>query len=142
MAPLRFTRRNRSPRNLAIVILWLAALAALGLTFGAAWWLLALLALPVGPLVWDIWADTAAGLELDDRRLRWFTGRREGAVDLAEIERLRFDTRWDFSVRVTLILRDGKRVRLPQEATPPHRSFEADLLARGLRVERHHFATF
>ncbi len=142
MAPLRFIRRNRSPRSLTIVILWLAGLAAPGLAFGAAWWLLVLLALPVVPLVWDIWTDSAAGMDLDETRLHWFTGRREGAVDLAEIERLRFDTRWDFSVRVTLILRDGKRVRLPQEATPPHRAFESELEARGLKVERHHFATF
>ncbi|MFC3615563.1 hypothetical protein ACFORG_17540 [Lutimaribacter marinistellae] len=142
MEPLRYTRRNRSPRNVAVVILWLAGLGALGLFFGAAWWLLGLLAVPVLPLVWDIWADTAAGLELDDAGLHWFSGRRQGTVGLSEIQRLRFDTRWDFSVRVTLILTGDKRVRLPQEATPPHRAFEAALQARGLDVERHHFTVF
>ena len=63
-------------------------------------------------------------------------------VPLSEIDHIRLDTRWDFSVRATVLLTNGKRLRLPYEALPPHRSFEAALQARGIRVERHHFNVF
>ncbi|EDZ45762.1 conserved hypothetical protein [Rhodobacterales bacterium Y4I] len=45
-------------------------------------------------------------------------------------------------MRATLILHSGKRIRLPQEATPPHAEADAAFQQRGLRTERHHFTAF
>jgi len=104
------------------------------------WWLMATLALLTLPALWDLWRDPSTGLRLDDTRLEWHSGRRSGTLDLSEIDHMRFDTRWDFSVRVTAMLDNNKRVRLPYEALPPHRALEAAFSARGLRVERHHFS--
>ncbi|MEX0320423.1 MAG: hypothetical protein AB3N21_20915 [Ruegeria sp.] len=140
--PFRFTRHNRAPRTVAILILVYAALIAAIILFDAAWWLMALLALPTLPALWDLYADTSAGLSVEDGELRWFTGSRSGAVRLEEIEYMRFDTRWDFSVRVSACLHSGKRIRLPDEALPPHRAFEQTLTDLGLRVVRHHFRVF
>lgn len=141
-APIRYVRHARSPRNIAIVFAVWAGLAALVLLFDAAWWLMAIFVLPTLPLIWEIASDRQSGLEMDDTRLNWFSGRMSGTTDLNEIEQIRMDTRWDFSVRTTLCLRSGQRVRLPQECTPPHRAFEEVLKERGLAVIRHHFARF
>lgn len=141
-AEYRFARQGRSPVAAAAIAAWLALLALLVLGLDAAWWLAAVLALPLLPALWDLWRNPAAGLVLDSTALRWFTGGRDASVRLAEIEKIRFDTRWDFSVRVTVLSKDGKRTRLPQECVPPHRAFEAELTARGLVPERHHFTVF
>ena len=138
----RFTRQGRSPVAMAAAAAWLALLMLLVLGLQAAWWLAAILALPLLPVLADLWRNPAAGLELGAASLRWFTGGKEATVPLEDIEKMRFDTRWDFSVRVTVRTRDGKTARLPQECMPPHREFEAELTARGIAPERHHFTVF
>jgi len=140
--PFSFTRQGRAPRTVAILIGVYTLLLAAVLLVEAAWWLMAILALPTLPALWDLYADPSAGVRLGDRRLDWHSGRRTGTLDLSEIDVMRFDTRWDFSVRVTAMLKDGKRVRLPYDTLPPHREFEAALTARDVKVVRHHFVIF
>ena len=94
------------------------------------------------PAVWDIIQDSNAGLNLDQDQLRWHSGKRQGEIDLRDVDYFRFDTRWDFSVRVSMVLASGKRIRLPDESLPPHRQFESLLQQAGFRVERHHFTVF
>lgn len=136
---LRFRRRNRSPRAIAILAGLYVLLAAAYFGIDAAWWIVALVLLLSLPAVWDIVADTSAGLTLDRYELAWFSGKRSGRLALAEIDRMRFDTRWDLSVRVTAILATGRKIRLPYDALPPHRDLEAAFELRGIRVERHMF---
>ena len=137
-----FARRGRSPRLMAILIGIYAVLIAAFLLFDAAWWLMGLLALPTLPALYDLYADPEAGLDLDDDTLAWHSGRRHAELTLAEIDRIRLDTRWDFSVRATAVLSSGRKIRLADESLPPHRAFEAELQARGVPVERHHFTLF
>lgn len=138
--PLRYVRHARSPRNVALLLAVWTGLATVMVLFQAAWWLIALCALPTLPLLSEIITDRRAGLDLDAARLSWFSGRLDGSVALDEIAQVRLDTRWDFSIRATLCLHSGKEIRLPQESLPPHREFEEILTARGLAVVRHHFA--
>lgn len=138
-APYSFTRQGRAPHTVAILIVVYAVLLAAVLLVDAAWWLMAALALPTLPALWDLYADPGAGVQLGAGRLDWHSGRRKGTLDLTEIDHMRFDTRWDFSVRVTAMLRDGKRVRLPYDALPPHHAFETALMAQDVQVIRHHF---
>jgi hypothetical protein len=138
----RFTRHNRSPRSIAILCAVYAVLLALVLAFDAAWWLIGLLALGTLPALWDVLRNTDAGLSLEPAKLRWHSGARQGEIDLTEIDFFRFDTRWDFSVRVSIILTNGKRLRLPDEALPPHKQMEQALQQAGFRVDRHHFTVF
>lgn len=141
-APFEFHRQGRSRRAvLALAISYGLILVAL-LVFDAAWWLMALLGLCTLPALWDVWRNPAAGLSLSSDALTWHSGRRRAEVPLSEIDHMRLDTRWDFSVRATAVLSNGKRLRLPYESLPPHRSLEAALQARGIRVERHHFNVF
>ncbi|SLN33451.1 hypothetical protein TRL7639_01477 [Falsiruegeria litorea R37] len=137
--PYSFLRHQRQPKTVMILTVIYAGLIALVILFNAAWWIMAGLALFTLPTLWDLATDAKAGLTLDNHVLSWFSGRRSAEVRLDEIDYLRFDTRWDFSVRVTVYLTTDKRVRLPYDSLPPHRTFEEVLQAHGLRVERHHF---
>lgn len=138
-APYSFERQQRQPRTVMILIGFYAALIALIILFDAAWWLIAGFSLVTLPTLWDLFTNATAGLTLDAQRLSWFSGRRSAQIALDEIDYFRFDTRWDFSVRVTVYLKTGKRVRLPYDSLPPHQLLEDALQAHGLRVERHHF---
>lgn len=142
MTPLTFTRHNRAPRTIAILICVYGALIALVILFDAAWWLVGLLSLVTLPALWDIAQNTRAGLSLNDNTLSWHSGKRQGQIDLSDVDYFRFDTRWDLSVRVSLVLNTGKRIRLPDESIPPHRAFEDILKQAGFRVDRHHFTIF
>lgn len=137
-----FSRQGRSAAAILATGSWLAALLVLWLGLNAALWLVILLALPVLPALLDLIRNPAAGLRISGGRIEWFSGSLTGTAKLSEMDRVRFDTRWDFSVRATLILRSGKRIRLPQEATPPHAEADAAFQASGIRTERHHFTSF
>lgn len=137
-----FVRRGRSRRVMIVLAaIYLALLAAL-LFLDAAPWLLTLLALPTLPALFELYSNPSAGIRLGDTELDWHSGRRSGSLALAEIDHMRFDTRWDFSVRVSAILTDKKRIHLPFEAIPPHREFEAAFESRGVPVKRNHFLFF
>ncbi|MEW2913157.1 hypothetical protein [Leisingera sp. JC11] len=137
-----FSRRGRSATAIMAAGGWLAALLVLWQLLDAALWLVILLALPVLPAIADLIRNPLSGLKISRNRIEWFTGKLTGQAQLDEIDRVRFDTRWDFSVRATLILKSGKRIRLPQEATPPHAEADAEFQLRGIRTERHHFTAF
>jgi hypothetical protein len=141
-AVLEFTRQGRSGRVMIVLAAVYVLLGMAVLTIDAAWWLMAALALPTLPALRDIYINPSAGVRLDPKGLEWHSGRRRGRLELAEIDHMRFDTRWDFSVRVAAVLHDSKRVYLPFESLPPHRAFEAALETVGVRVQRHHFAFF
>ncbi|MDK3073615.1 hypothetical protein QO034_10875 [Sedimentitalea sp. JM2-8] len=137
-----FVRPGRSRRTLAVLIPVYATLIGLFVLVDAAWWVIGLLALPTLPALWDLWRNPSAGVRLDATRIRWHSGRRSGALALNEIDHMRFDTRWDFSVRVSAVLKGDKRVHLPFESTPPHREFETAFEDRRIPVKRTHFSFF
>ena len=138
----RFQRRGRSARAaLALGLTWAVLLMAVVL-IDAAVWLMALIALCTLPALWDYLRNPAAGVVLGEDALHWYSGKRKAELPLSEIDHIRMDTRWDFSVRVSAVLTNGKRVRLPYESLPPHRNFERALRDHGLRTQRHHFTVF
>ncbi len=130
--------RNRATL-LAVAAVWAGLIAAIALV-DAAPWLMGIIGLFTLPALWDLWRNPASGLEFTPRALTWFTGRRAGEIAWAEIDRFRLDTRLDFSVRASAVLRSGRKIRLPYECTPPDKLFEAALNARGIRTERHNFS--
>ncbi|WP_171096863.1 MULTISPECIES: hypothetical protein [unclassified Ruegeria] len=137
-----FTRQNRNQRTVTVLICIYAVLVGLIIVLDAAWWLMGLLALATLPALWDVAMDTRAGMSITDDKLSWYSGKREGSLALAEVKKFRFDTRWDFSVRVSAILKTDKRIRLPDESLPPHKQLEIVLQSAGFDVERHHFRVF
>lgn len=138
----RHEARGRDRRTaLALAAVW-AAMGAAVLWLDAAPWVLAIPALFTLPALWDLISDRRAGLALGPERIEWHAGRQTGEVALTQIETVRFDTRLDLSVKTTLVLRSGRRIRLPQECLPPLRALEAALAERGVATERHHFSFF
>lgn len=140
--PFVFTRSARSRATaIAVLGLWGVLLAA-WLWLDAALWIVIPLALFGLPALYDLVADPKAGLRLEDDTISWFSGQRTATLALEEIDHMRLDTRLDFSVRASAVLKTGRKIRLPFESTPPHQAFEDALLARGLKVQRHHFQLF
>ena len=138
-APYAYVRHGRSWATLIAVLgVWIACLVAL-LVFDAAGWIIALILLFTLPALWDLWSGTNAGASLDTRALHWHSGARTAEIPLQEIDHIRLVTRFDFSVRAAVVLTSGRKIRLPAEATPPHRAFETALQAHGITTQRHHF---
>ncbi|MFK7743413.1 MAG: hypothetical protein AB8B47_00055 [Roseobacter sp.] len=138
--PFSYRRQGRSKAALiAVGGIWFCLIAAIILV-EAAPWLMAVIAAFTLPAVWELIKNPASGLDFTEGDLCWFTGRRDAKVSWSEIDRVRLDTRLDFSVRATAVLTTGRKIRLPYECTPPDTLLEAALNARGIRTERHHFS--
>ncbi|MGB7243645.1 MAG: hypothetical protein WBC93_16380, partial [Sulfitobacter sp.] len=135
-----YTRSGRSWATiLGVAAVYLAA--AVGFfVLDASPWLIGVLIVVTMPALWDLYRNPSSGLTLDDTELRWHSGRMHAELPLAELAFIRLDTRLDFSVRITAVLASGRKIRLPYEATPPHKIFEAELQARSIKSERHHFS--
>ena len=138
-APYAYTRTARRLTAVLVVAAVLLTLLAAWFWLDAATWIVSGLALFTLPALYDLAVNPAAGLTLTHDTLSWHSGRRHAQVTLDEIDNLRLDTRLDFSVRASVVLRTGRKIRLPFEATPPHRAFETALEARGIKVMRFHF---
>ncbi len=138
-APFVFEYQARNRKTLITVCAVWAALFAAWLWLDAAPWIIAFLGAFTLPALYDLVANPASGLSLNAETLSWFSGRRHAELEISEIDRIRLDTRLDFSVRVTAVLKSGRKIRLPFEATPPHVAFEETLNAQGIKTERHHF---
>lgn len=140
--PYRFHRQGRS-FGLAVVLgAWLMGLLILATKVQAAPWLIALLALPTLPGLYELAKNPRSGLELNAQEISWFCGDRQTTVLLPEISHLRADTRLDLSVRLTLILTSGEKLRIPPQATPPIDALEEACKTRNMALERHHFVLF
>ncbi|MBW4707857.1 hypothetical protein KX928_08675 [Roseobacter sp. YSTF-M11] len=138
--PFSYRRAGRNRATLWVVLgVWAVLILAMT-QVDAAPWLMGIIALFTLPALWDLIANPVAGLDFDDRELRWFSGKRQASLRWSEVDFMRLDTRLDFSVRVTAVLQTGRKIRLPYEATPPHQSLETALHAIGIRTERHHFS--
>lgn len=140
MTPLRHEASGRSARALVVLtVVWGGTLLLWGLLDASAW-IVGALGLASLPAAVDFAAGRRAGLTLDDSHLRWWSGRTTGEVPLTRLERVRFETRLDLSIRVRLVLEGGRRLALPPDSLPPHPRLQEALDARGIRTERHHFS--
>lgn len=137
--PYTYETSGRSPRAVAVLVLIYAALLAGYIFLQAAPFIVILIALFTLPALWELAIDKRAGLQLDRTQLSWFSGRLEGEVPLMRIAHVRFDTRIDLSVRVTIYTTDGKRLRLPYDSCPPAPELKTALEQREIKVEQHHF---
>lgn len=137
---LVFERSGRQPRAIAILCAIWTLLLFLYLRLDAAPWIIGIFAVFTLPALWDQIANPGAGMRFEPAHLIWHSGRRDAQIPWSQIDHVRLDTRLDFSVRATIVLVTGKRVRAPFEATPPADTLVAALDARGVRVERHHFS--
>lgn len=141
-APFRYENRGRSRRAGLVLALTYAVLIVLTIVIDMAPWIAAALAIFTLPALYEFVTDPRSGLVLDDHGLHWKSATQADSLPLAMLRSVRFDTRLDLSSRTTLLLHDGRKIRLPHAATPPSQAFEHALSARGITTERHHFLPF
>lgn len=132
--------RGRNPRTAVVLLGVWVALLLFWVGLDAAPWIMIGLALFTLPALWDLVTDRPSGLRLTDDSLHWFSGRRSDTVPLAQIKAVRLDRRLDLSYRVSIVLRDDRRIRLPQDCLPEIPTLDAALTQAGIRVERHPFS--
>ncbi|WP_245764221.1 hypothetical protein [Sulfitobacter marinus] len=135
-----YGRRGRNSLGISVLILLWAALLYAWVSLDAAPLIIGVIGICSLPALYDVVANPAAGLSLSPTSLTWHSGNRTAEISLPEISHIRLDTRLDFSTRATVILNTGRKLRIPYEATPPHKAFEQALNARNLKTERHHFS--
>lgn len=140
--PLSHTRQGRNRATLLAVLAVWAVLFAAWAWLDAAWWIIGFFVLFTLPALHDLRTNPQSTLSLTDKGLNWQNRQQQIDLPLARLDRVRLDTRWDFSVRATIHLKDGQKLRLPQDCLPPHRAFEAALEGYGVKTERHHFTVF
>lgn len=139
-APFVFHQSSRTLRTALILLLVWLALATLWLAVDAALWIVALLAAATLPALYDFVKARRAELMLDRSGLRWRSEAMSGEVPMAQIARVRLETRLDLSIRVRVMTVAGKRVTLPQDCVPPVEHLQAALDSYGIPHARHHFA--
>ncbi len=139
LQPYLHINRGRTPKAAVIVAaIWGAVLLAIWL-IDMAPWIAAILALFTLPALSDLIRDPRAGVQIENDTLGWFRGDKTHSVPFAQIEKIRFDTRLDFSAKVTVVIAGPRKLRLPQDCLPPHHDFEKRLQKLGLKTERHQF---
>lgn len=137
-SPLTHENHGRNPKTLIGLALYFGLLAFL-YSVGTLEWIIFGLGIFAVPAAIDLFKNPVTDFELNDTHIRWKNSGQEAEVPLSRIQSARFDTRWDFSVRVTLIMVDKSKLRIPQDTAPPHQTLEQAFKDRGIKTERHHF---
>lgn len=138
--PWRYEASARGPRAFVVLGLWWGALGLGIVAIDLALWIAIPLAAVTLPALWELIRGTKAWIEITPGGIGWGSGKREGFVARGEIDRLRFDTRLDFSLRLTIVTVGVSRIRLPYECIPRAARLKAALDAHGYPHEHHHFA--
>ncbi|HSG57703.1 MAG TPA: hypothetical protein VLA45_19810 [Paracoccaceae bacterium] len=142
MVAFAYSAPARSPRSALILIGIWAVLAAGWIWLDVEAWIVGALALFSLPLLAELVLGRTAHLTLDKTEIRWHSARQSEAVKLREIKRAQFQRRLDGTMSVTLVLRDGRTFRLPQDCVAPRAPFEAALNSAGVRTEPVPFSIF
>jgi len=138
--PYTYTSQGRRPVTAVIVGLVWAALLAAHIWLDAALAVTLTLGAFTLPALYDLLVNPRSQLTLDANALSWQSGRQQAEIALSEIDHLRFDTRLDMSVRLSVVRPSGVKIRVPYPATPPHAAFELLAKEAGLETRRHHFS--
>ncbi|UWR23644.1 hypothetical protein [Sulfitobacter sp. S190] len=138
--PYTYQSHGRQPTTIAVVLAIWAALLAAWYFLDAALWIIGVIAAFTAPAVYDIAANPVARFSLSHSHLVWQADRSDADIDNRQIDHLRLDTRLDLSIRLSVVLPNGRKLRVPQPATPPPRELEQAAALAGLTLKRHHFS--
>jgi hypothetical protein len=102
-------------------------------------WLAGIVFLFTLPAVYDLITARASGITINAQQVAWYAGKQDGDIPKRLIEYTRLDTRLDLSVRCTLVLYSGQKVKVPFESCPKHQELEQQLHTFGYKTRRQHF---
>jgi hypothetical protein len=123
---------------LTTLVVW-AVLAFLIIKVEMVWWLAALVFMFTLPAVYDLVTARPSGITIIQDQITWYAGKQTGEAPKRLINHIRLDTRLDLSVRCTLVLYSGQKIKVPFESCPHHRELEQQLIDRGYKPKRQHF---
>jgi hypothetical protein len=138
--PYTYTSNGRRPATVITVLAIWAALITAYILLEAEPLILAVIGTFTLPALYDLARNPRSTLTLDETHLRWTSGRQDAEIALSEIDHLRFATRLDMSVRLSVVRPSGVKIRVPYPATPPHTTFEPLARSAGITTRRYHFS--
>lgn len=135
MDTLKHAHHGRNPRS--ILVLCLVTIGLIGLlSYGIHWGIVAVLSFFVIPTLVDVVFNPVATFELDDNGIRWKNATQEAELGFHQIKSVHVATRLGVAFRITLIMYDDAKVRIPQDVLPPRVDFEAALEHQDIPVKR------
>ena len=135
-----FERRGRSSAAALIIAGVYIVLIVAMLFLNVSIWIVGIVFVFTLPAIWDLTKDTRSGMFLSENDISWFHGKNSATIELSEIERFRIDLRMDRSVKLSVELKSGRKIRLPQPSTPPLKDLERELTLRELAFRKNPFA--
>ena len=138
----RYVRNSRNFRYITTIWVIYTVLCFAYFVINVAWWILAFFVIATLPTIYEIISNRKSDLCLADNKLKCWSGRYKLEMCLTDIDYIRFDTRFDFSVRVSAVTVTDQRIRLPYDALPNAKILELACEAQGLQTKRQHFLFF
>ena len=139
MTPFVHTHQGRNKRLIITLALVTASIIAAWLLLDLSPWIAGVMLLFLLPGAWEVATNPKSTLEIDATTLSWSGPNGTHSLLLAALKEVRFDTKLDFSVRVTLIQNDDRKIRIPPDTLPHHKTLEEALTQRGVPCPRRHF---
>ncbi|MBO6897779.1 MAG: hypothetical protein JJ868_10455 [Shimia sp.] len=135
MDTLKHTHHGRNPRS--ILVLCFVTIGLIGLlSYGIHWGIVAMLSFFALPTLVDVAFNPMATFELDDNGIRWKNATQEAELSFTQIKSVHVATRLGVAFRITLIMYDEAKVRIPQDVLPPRADLEAALDRHDIPVKR------
>lgn len=135
-----FERHGRSKGTAFVLLIVYAAFAWLWLVLSVAPVIMALCILVTVPALFDLLINPKSGLRLDQENLSWHHGRRNVSIPRHNIQRIHISLRMDRSIKLTVELESGKKIRVTQPSIPPLAILEEALGQQNLPYQKHPFA--
>lgn len=135
MDTLKHAHYGRNPRSILVLSLVTTGLIGL-LGYGVHWGIVAVLSFFVMPTLVDVAFNPVATFELDDNGIRWKNATQESELSFHQIKSVHVATRLGVAFRITLIMYDEAKVRIPQDVLPPRADLEAALDRHSIPVKR------
>lgn len=135
MDSLQHTHHGRNIRSFVVLCLVTAGLIGL-LVYGLHWAIVAVLALVAVPSLVDVIFNPKASFELDENGIRWKNVTQEAELGFHQIKSVHIATRLGVAFRITLIMYDDAKVRIPEDVLPPRSELEAALERHNIPVNR------
>ncbi|MDA5556393.1 hypothetical protein [Shimia sp. MMG029] len=132
---LSHTAQGRNRRSIIVLTLTIVALGGL-LFAGTHWAIVAFLSLFTLPTLVDVLFNPQASFALTEDEVRWKNATQEADIALGKIQSIQIATRLNVAFRITLVMYDGAKVRIPQDVLPPRADLEAAFNHLSIPVNR------
>lgn len=138
--PYVYERRGRTALT-AIVVALVYIFLAVGLVYlNLSQWLVLIGFVLTLPAFFDLISDVQSGMTISSDEVSWFHGKKTAAIPLADARRFRIDLRMDRSVKLSIELENGRKIRVAQPATPPLKELEDILSKMGIEYRKNPFS--